>query len=309
MNGEDFVGVIIPTYNKKDSLKRTIESLFAQNYPKGNYEIVVVDDGSTDGTEELVHELKHSESAPSNFLYLKQERRGAAAARNLGERKSKGNFLFFLDSDVCLGKNALKVLVDRIQNENIGAIGPICYYAGDKTKIWSAGGVIYMKRGVCYHFGRRLPIDRIAFHKDKRMNYQFDREAEVDYLPSCALLTKRHVFDEVGGFDEDYYIYYEDSDWCMRARKLGYTIVMFPGARAYHATTDRVSEFFLYYNGRNRFRFMKKHATRADFISFIAWTFLIDLPIIVVTSVYNKNLKLLRSYCKGIRDGINQDIL
>lgn len=303
------IGVIIPTYNQKDSLKETIESLLDQSYPKNKYEIVVVDDGSTDGTEEMVQKLNKSERPPSNFLYLKQERKGAAAARNLGIRKSKGDFIFFLDSDVCLEKNALKLLMEQIQNEHIGAIGPICYYQGDKTKIWCAGGVIYMRRGICYHFGRRLLIDRITFHKDKDRNYQFNRKEEVDYLPSCALLTKRNVIEKVGGFDENYFIYYEDSDWCTRVRKAGYKIVIYPAAHAYHATTNKLNEFFLYYSGRNRFLFMSKHATRADFIAFIAWTFLVDFPIIVVASVYNKNLRLLKSYCKGIIDGIHHVIL
>lgn len=298
MKGNEFVGVVIPTHNKKDSLKKTIESLFDQSYPKYKYEIVVIDDGSTDGTEEMVQKLKQSELAPSNFIYHKQERRGAAAARNLGIRKSKGNLIFFLDSDVRLEKTALKILVDQIQNEHIGAVGPKCYYDRDRTKIWCAGGVIYMRRGMCYHLGR-----------DKCKNCQFNRKAEVDYLPSCALLTKRHVIEEIGGFDEKYYIYYEDSDWCMRVRKAGYKIVIVTSAHAYHATTDKLNEFFLYYSGRNRFLFMRKHATRADFISFIVWTSFVDFPIIVVASFYYKDLKLLKSYCKGIRDGIRQVIL
>jgi GT2 family glycosyltransferase len=298
MKGNECVGVVIPTHNQRDSLKKTIESLFDQTYPKDKYEIVVIDDGSTDGTEEMVQKLKKSELAPSNFLYLKQERGGAAAARNLGIRKSKGNLIFFLDSDVRLEKNALKILVDQIQNEHIGAVGPKCYYDGDRKKIWCAGGVIYMRRGMCYHLGR-----------DKCRNCQFNRKAEVDYLPSCALLTKRHVIEEIGGFDEKYYIYYEDSDWCMRVRKAGYKIVIVTSAHAYHATTDKLNEFFLYYSGRNRFLFMRKHATKADFISFLTWTFFVDFPIIVVASFYYKNLKLLISYCKGIRDGIHQVIL
>jgi GT2 family glycosyltransferase len=295
---EKCVSVVIPTYNKKESLKKTIESLFDQSYPKDKYEIVVVDDGSTDGTEEIVQKLVKSEPMLSNFIYIKQERGGAAAARNLGIRKSKGDLIFFLDSDVRLEKHALKILVEQIQNERAGAIGPKCYYDENQTKIWCAGGIIYMRRGMCYHLGR-----------DKCRNCQFDRKAEVDYLPSCALLTKRHVIEEIGGFDEDYYIYYEDSDWCLRARRAGYKIVIAPSAHAYHATTDKLNDFFLYYSGRNRFLFMKKHATKADFISFLAWTFFIDFSIIVVASFYYKNLKLLKSYCKGIRDGIHQVIV
>ncbi|MCD6472972.1 glycosyltransferase [Candidatus Aerophobetes bacterium] len=89
--------IIIPSYNRKIILKESLIPLFNQNYPKDKYEIVLVDDGSTDGTEEMVKSLP----SPCRLKYLKnRERMGAPKTRNRGIKKAEGEFIIFTDSDV-----------------------------------------------------------------------------------------------------------------------------------------------------------------------------------------------------------------
>lgn len=90
------ISVVIPTYNSRSVLHKTLLAVFAQDFPKERYEIVVLDDGSTDGTGEMVRSL----DAPVRVVYSRQENRGRAAARNAGSRLARGRILFYLDSDI-----------------------------------------------------------------------------------------------------------------------------------------------------------------------------------------------------------------
>jgi len=92
--------VVIPTYDRANILKRTLERLFTQTYPPDKYEIIVVDDGSTDNTEKMVRSLR----APCSLIYLKQDKKGASAARNYGIRKARGEIIIFVDSDIFVNR-------------------------------------------------------------------------------------------------------------------------------------------------------------------------------------------------------------
>lgn len=102
------VSVIIPTYNRKDSLLRTLDSLSRQTYPAERLEVIVVDDGGNDGTEAVTYP-----SFPFALRYLRQDNRGATAARNSGASHSSGQILVFIDDDIRLYPLTLERLVNE----------------------------------------------------------------------------------------------------------------------------------------------------------------------------------------------------
>lgn len=104
-----FVSVIIPTYNRKDSLLRTLDSLARQTYPADRFEVIVVDDGGNDGTEEVVQRR-----FPFVFHYLRQSNQGATAARNWGVEHCQSEYLIFLDDDIEVASNSVRALVDAL---------------------------------------------------------------------------------------------------------------------------------------------------------------------------------------------------
>ena len=109
------VSVIIPTYNRKDLLRETLNSLAQQTYPSDRFEVIVVDDGSTDGTEEIA-----AEAFPFTLRYFWQSNQGDAAARNLGARQSQADILVFLDDDILVEPGYLTYLIqahDMRQNK------------------------------------------------------------------------------------------------------------------------------------------------------------------------------------------------
>jgi glycosyltransferase involved in cell wall biosynthesis len=117
------VSVIVPTYNRKELLKECLNSLLNQTYPKDNYEIIVVDDGSTDDTEKIVKEL--SDKAQCGFRYFKQENKGPAAARNLGIKKAREEVIAFTDDDCIANKGWLDNIMECFTNNVAGVEGRI----------------------------------------------------------------------------------------------------------------------------------------------------------------------------------------
>ncbi|GEM_PF-611489 len=115
------VSIIIPTYNRKEKLKACLESIFRQDYPKEDYEVIVVDDGSIDATEEMMRQL--SIGRP-NLRYCLQSHKGPAAARNLGVKQAKAEIIAFTDNDCILNPDWLKKMVEAHRiDDSLAAVG------------------------------------------------------------------------------------------------------------------------------------------------------------------------------------------
>jgi glycosyltransferase involved in cell wall biosynthesis len=115
-----FVSVIVPTYNRASLLKRLLESLREQTYPADKFEVLVVDDGSTDETPQVVEEF--ARSAPFAVRYFRQPRKGPAAARNLGIQQSRGEIVAFVDSDVTVAKDWLTNAVHYFLTDKVDGV-------------------------------------------------------------------------------------------------------------------------------------------------------------------------------------------
>jgi glycosyltransferase involved in cell wall biosynthesis len=125
------VSVILPTYNRKDLLRETLETLARQTYPGDRFEVIVVDDGSTDGTEAIA-----AETFPFTLRYFRQSNQGDAAARNLGARQSQADILVFLDDDILLEPGYLANLIqahDQCQNRIV--VGTWNLWQAERTRL------------------------------------------------------------------------------------------------------------------------------------------------------------------------------
>lgn len=200
--------IIIPAYNASKTIEALLDSLLKQNYPRRDYEIIVVDDGSTDKTASLLKKY--------SLLYLFQKHKGAGAARNFGAQSAKGEVVLFLDSDCVVPKDWIKKTLERHEKNKItGMIG---------------GGVKKPKRGT-YLAWADFFSSWFNAHED------LPRQEVKEYLPSLNLSLKREVFQKLGGFWERK-ITGEDVDFCFRARTMGIKILFNPSLAVWHQSSS-----------------------------------------------------------------------
>jgi GT2 family glycosyltransferase len=235
------VTLITVNYNRKDLLKKCLDSIFSLDYPLEKLEVIVVDNGSSDGSAEFVKQnyplvkLIHN---PINNYCL---------ANNLAIKNAQGQYIGLINNDVELDKNWLKELLKVIQTDpSIGALtSKILFF--DK-RINSTGHI-------------QLPDfywqDRGFLEEDIG---QYERIEEVESISHCACLYKKSCLDEVGLLDEDFNMYLEDVDMSIRLRKYNYKLYYVPKAICYHrfhGTVEQEEENFYY--ERNRLLLMAKH--------------------------------------------------
>ncbi|HJY98768.1 MAG TPA: glycosyltransferase family 2 protein [Patescibacteria group bacterium] len=203
--------VIIPTYNEKKDLEDCIESLGDQTY--GDFEIIVVDDGSSDATVEILQNL---EKTLPNFKFAEQEHNGAGAARNKGAGIAKGEILVFVDADMTFDKEFIKKLVEPIEKGKAKGTFSKEEYVGNWDNVWAR----------CWNLNEGW--------EDKRRHPKNYPDTQPVFR---AILASE--FNRVKGFTPGGY----DDDWSL-SKKLGYNAIFAPGAVFYHKNPSSLGEIF-----------------------------------------------------------------
>jgi hypothetical protein len=240
------VSLIVLTYNGKDDTLAFLESLGCTDYP--NYEIMVVDNGSTDGTVEAVRK-----SFPKAKVVENGENLGFAGGMNAGVRKSRGKYVVLLNNDMIASKKEwLSLLVDAAEaDEDVGIAIPMVLYYGTNV-IESLGKVVPDL------LTKITATTALLGHneKDKR---QFNEKIEI---AAGNGLVRREVFDKIGFLDERMFVYFEETDFSYRARRRGYKIICDPRSKIWHrgsATIEEGSYFAVYHSYKNKIRFILRN--------------------------------------------------
>jgi len=236
------VSIIISNFNGEKHLRDCLSSLLELNYPK--YEVIVVDAGSLDESRRIV-----KENFPLVRL-IEKGRIGIGEAINHGITAAKGEIIAFdLNSDDIVDPDWLNPLVKELVSSP--DIGIVC----GKRLRYGANGVLDCAGGKINRFTGDTPV--IGQGRPDSKEYSVQRE--VDYVP--VVMTKRELISEIGPCDSSYYVYFEDTDFCLRARRAGYKIIYIPSAIFWHkgsATVGKFSYKSYYYLRRNQIRFIVK---------------------------------------------------
>ena len=239
------VSIVIVNFNGRELLKQCLLTLSRTDYC--NYEIVVVDNASTDGS---LTEIKRSfGSDPHIKLVENSENVGHAEGCNIGARMTKGRYLVFLDSDTEFNaENWLWELVKVMESdETVGLAQAKLVLAEDKRCL----------DYVCVAVDALGTWDATYGSKEERLKENF----EILAASSGCCIVRREVFNQAGGFDADYFIYDDDTDLSLRARLLGYRILFVPSALVIHrgGVLRGVSGMTLYHSSKNRVRTVLKN--------------------------------------------------
>lgn len=215
------IAIIVLNWNGRDLTLDCLRSLEGITTP--NLRTVLVDNASSDGTVEAVRRRYGARVT----TIQNAENLGFAAGNNVGIRRALADgadFVLLLNNDTVVAENFVDhLLAPMLETSAIGITAPKIYYAEPEKQIWFAGGEISMWRGIAKHTGIR-EIDR----------GQYDTAHDIDYATGCAFLARRAVFEKVGDLDPGYRAYFEDADFCVRARQAGFRIRYVPAAHVWH---------------------------------------------------------------------------
>ena len=285
------VAIVILNWNGLADTLECLDSLQKIEYP--NYAIAVIDNGSKGNDVEIIKKKFGS------FVFMIEEEKnlGFTGGSNEGIRwalRSGANYILLLNNDSVMDPNFLIELVNIAENDaQIGIAGPkICFY-DQPNRIWCAGGRINFWTGITPLIGR-----------DEIDDGRFDHIEEVDFVSGAALLIKEETIRRIGLLNELYFAYYEEAEWCLKAKKAGFKVVYVPRAIIWHKTHIRKnSELEMYYMTRNRFIFVKRNSSGLQFIFFSLYFLATDLILQMKVKLFMKP-KLFIAYLKGIRDGL-----
>jgi GT2 family glycosyltransferase len=240
------VSVILNTNRCQDTLE-CLASLAQNTYQ--NHKIIVLDNHSTDGSVAAIRA-----AFPSVQIIELTENHGYAGNNNVGIKAALdqgADWVFVLNEDTILDPQCLENLISVATSDSrIGIVGPLVYHHNEPGVIQTAGGRLnwYWKT---WHIGQDEP--------DRK---QFVEPHSVEWISGCAILVRRAVIEHVGMLDPRFFYYWEETEWCIRAGKVGWRIIHVPRAKIWHKGVQRdyrPKPLVTYYGTRNRFLALSKH--------------------------------------------------
>jgi glycosyltransferase involved in cell wall biosynthesis/GT2 family glycosyltransferase/predicted O-methyltransferase YrrM len=217
--------VVIPVFNNLIYTRQCITSLFTVKEPV-NFEVIVVDNGSTDGTAEYLKQLP-----PAVRVVSLGENLGFAKGCNMGAREARGRYVCFLNNDTVVLPGWLSAMVECMKRDaEIGIVGNLQIFPGTE-KVQQAGIVCGADKMVRSIYNNELPADHPAVRKPR----------EFQFIAGSCMLIEKEFFWRLGGFDESYHNSCEDVDLCMKARAAGRKVFYCPQSRIYHHESRTVA--------------------------------------------------------------------
>ncbi len=244
------VSTIVVTYNALPWVEKALASV-------PGTELVVVDHGSTDGTLDRVRE--HFPEA----IVVEQENRGFGAGNNAGMRAASGRWYLLLNSDAWLQPGALEALIAfAAAHPDAAVVGPRLLNPDGTLQRSVRGFPSVWRIATEYLFLRKLAPRSRALNAFYAGGFDHDTAREAEFLMGSVLFVRREAVEAVGGFDERYFMFSEETDWCYRLRAAGWKVWFYPGAEAVHvggATTTQNWGPMFREQVRGHLRFLAKH--------------------------------------------------
>lgn len=330
------VSIIIINWNSwKDTLK-CLESVYKINYP--DYNVILLDNASMDESIEKIRDYckgkikvespffeynpnnkpieiieytnkeieakKSIKEADKKSILIKNDKNyGFAEGNNIGIRYAlnslNSDYILLLNNDTVVDNDFLDKLVKTAENdEQIGIVGPAVYCYDKPDKISVFGGYIKFNTGRNVYPGLNKSEIPVSLE-----------ENEIDYISGCSLLIKRKTLEDIGVLNTNYFLYYEDTELSLRAKRRGYKVSCVPAAKIWHKISpSSVSSTGIYYLTRNRFWLIKTYASNSQYYLFIIFFFIFYFWFHTFRHlIYYRDFKRLISFYNGIKDGITTD--
>jgi GT2 family glycosyltransferase len=299
------ISIVIVNWNTREILRDCLRTVYAQTREVA-FEVIVVDNASTDGSVEMIRT-----EFPQALLLANSANRGFAAANNQGMEAAQGRYVLLLNSDTLVLDGAIDKMV-RFAEAHPEAAATACRVLNaDRT--WQP---------TCFLFPSALNLLLAALYLNKlfprsrlwgreRMTWWNGlEERAVDVVTGCFILVPREAIEQVGVLDESYFMYGEEADWCYRFRKAGWKVLFTPGAQIVHLGGVSSAQFkgpMCLQLRASLLLFLRKHRGVASYVAgcaFVSLFFLLRLPLWLATAAASgdaraEKWKTVRTYAAG----------
>ena len=287
--------IIVHWLNMEDTIE-CLASLDAVNYP--SLEIIIVSTGSPDFDEQQIHR-----QFPAATVLVLQENLGFAGANNVGighAMRTGAEYVLLLNPDTTVEPSLIAGLLPAFAGANVGIVGPVIRYYDRPEQIWFAGGRYSRWFGYSLHPGMGEPIASAGNDRD------------VDFINGCALMVSRATIERIGPLSEQFFMYFEDFEYCLRAKAAGlrcylvaqplvrHKVSSSAGQRGSNAMTPGKA----YYFGRNPFLVLRHTIHGFWAVTGLVSQFLVVLPYHTLQAIRAGNLAAMRLYLVGMWDGM-----
>ena len=299
----DKIGLVTITYNSADVLRSFLDCVWEQTH--SNFILYVIDNASADVTLSMLENEKDS-----RLQVVKNAKNfGVAMANNQGisQAISDGcDQILIINNDVEFESTLIQKLIKIQIEENCSLVTPKMMYYDNPNHIWYAGSWFIKKKGY-------LPLHRGMKELDEG---QYNKAIDVEYAPTCCLLAKKEVFQDIGLMDEKYFVYFDDTDFSYRVWKDGrHRMLYYPNVEFYHKVGSLTKsfeksekkvyrgDFFLQQNTKNHIYFLKKIGGVFSYV-FIVWLFFKNNIRFIINPQIRKNIStwwlINKSYFQGL---------
>lgn len=298
---DKLIYAIVLNWNNYADTRECIESIRMSSY--SITQIVLVDNASNDGS---IEQLQGDYAEDTALHIIRNEANyGFARGVNVGIRYAfacGADFVFLLNSDAIIDRRCIQVLASSLEaNAMVGIAGPRIFYHAHPDRIWQGGGYLSLiKTGVVNPEKNRLRPPSAE---------QIEEIKEVGFLTACAMLIKSQVVEKVGLFDEDFFFYGEDVDFCIRVTRAGFKLLYVPQAKSWHKikniAKDRTSPFVMYHLARSRLLVLRKNFSIVYFAYGLLVHLILYTPYRMLQIMWgSRSLSAAKAWTKGTWDGI-----
>jgi N-acetylglucosaminyl-diphospho-decaprenol L-rhamnosyltransferase len=239
--------VVVVTYNALPWIEQCLESVLGE-------ETIVVDNGSSDGTPDVIREL-----FPETRV-LERENRGLGAGWNAGMEVAGGRYFLLLNADAWVTEGSLERLVAFADaNPRAAIVGPRLLNPDGSLQRSVRGFPTLWRLATEYFFLRKLAPRSRLLNSFYAGGFDHDEVREAEFLMGACMLVRREAVEEIGPLDESFFLFSEETDWCYRFERAGWQVLFYPGAECVHVGAAAHGGRMLRENLRGHLRFLAKH--------------------------------------------------
>jgi len=273
------IAIVTVNYNSSKKTLRAINSLSLAGII--SKDIYVVDNASRVDDEAFL-----SKNLPKGINYFSSKiNLGFAGGNNIAINKilkKQYKAIFLMNPDAIINdKSFFDILYSEMNSEKAGIVGPLIKYLNNKKKIHFAGGFFNKFNGLTIIRG-----------KNQLDNGQYKENIECDFVSGSAMLISRNVFEKIGLLPEEYFLFFEEADFCLKAKKNNFKIIFSPKTYLYHEVSGSIkymSNVYIYYMARNYKIFAKKYVDKKQVYVFWLYYLFVYIPGYIFLSFKAKN--------------------